>query len=71
MLVFIAYIGFPLNALYPTPSNRGEYDQLKAYTLQLRQEIAQRFTERVYSTGQASKWWLAFQKKKFLNKSLA
>ncbi|CAG8566398.1 11302_t:CDS:2 [Funneliformis mosseae] len=46
---------FPLNALYTSPA---------------RQELANRLVERVYVDGKQSKWWMCFQKKKFMNKSL-
>ena len=63
-------VGFPLNALYPKPENRQAYDQLKAYMTQMRQEIVVRLVERLFVSGSVSKWWMAFQKRKFLNKSL-
>ncbi|MCO5549663.1 hypothetical protein L7F22_003136 [Adiantum nelumboides] len=56
--------GFPLNNLYAAPANRMEADQLRAYLVQARQEIATRLIERVYVNGQPSKFWLAFTKRK-------
>ena len=45
---------------------------MKQYLQQLRQETGVRVCERVFSTedGKASKWWLCFAKKKFMDKSL-
>ncbi|GBC02203.1 hypothetical protein RclHR1_00450038 [Rhizophagus clarus] len=60
---------FPLNALYSAPS-RGEADVLRQYLTQVRQELANRLVERVYVDGKPSKWWMCFQKRKFMNKSL-
>ncbi|RHZ82247.1 hypothetical protein Glove_110g113 [Diversispora epigaea] len=62
--------GFPLNALYSAPSNRSDADLLRQYLTQLRQELANRLVERVYVDGKPSKWWMCFQKRKFMNKSL-
>jgi actin related protein 2/3 complex subunit 3 len=47
-------------------------DVMKQYLSQLRQEIANRLPEKVYPDGgeAASKWWLMFAKRKFMNKSL-
>ncbi|CAI2167423.1 18015_t:CDS:2 [Funneliformis geosporum] len=50
---------FPLNALYASPGSDAA-----------RQELANRLVERVYVDGKQSKWWMSFQKKKFMNKSL-
>ncbi|KAI8868958.1 Arc18 ARP2/3 complex subunit [Ramicandelaber brevisporus] len=61
---------FPLNSMYPTPANRTEGDTLRQYMVQLRQEVAVRLPERVFVDGRPSKWWLAFQKRKFMNKQL-
>jgi actin related protein 2/3 complex subunit 3 len=60
---------FPLNALYSAPG-RGETDALRQYLTQVRQELANRLVERVYVDGKPSKWWMCFQKRKFMNKSL-
>lgn len=45
-------------------------DLLRQYLTQLRQELANRLVERVYADGKPSKWWMCFQKRKFMNKSL-
>jgi len=60
---------FPLNALYSAPGI-GEADVLRQYLAQVRQELANRLVERVYIDGKPSKWWMCFQKRKFMNKSL-
>ncbi|RUP44593.1 actin-related protein 2/3 complex subunit 3 [Jimgerdemannia flammicorona] len=61
---------FPLNAMYATPADRADGDALRQYLQQLRQELAIRLVERVYVDGKPSKWWMCFQKRKFMNLSL-
>lgn len=65
-------IGFPLNALYLPPSNKNDAVFLRQYLSQFRQELASRLIQRLYTADSArpSKFWLAFGKKKFMNKSL-
>lgn len=48
-------------------------DLLRQYLQQIRQETGARVCEKVYSTedGKASKWWMCFIKKKFMEKSLS
>ncbi|KAH8923690.1 ARP2/3 complex, 21 kDa p21-Arc subunit [Atractiella rhizophila] len=64
--------GFPLNNLYQAPATRPDADNLRQYLLQARQETAIRLVARVYDTpdGKPSKWWMCFQKRKFMGKSL-
>ncbi|TGZ83027.1 ARP2/3 complex, 21 kDa p21-Arc subunit [Ascodesmis nigricans] len=64
--------GFPLNALYQAPRDRTEADLLRQYISQMRQELALRLTNRLYAdeSGKPSKWWLSFQKRRFMGKSL-
>ncbi|KAJ2536714.1 subunit of the Arp2/3 complex [Coemansia sp. RSA 1933] len=63
---------FPLQAMYPQVADRMEADQLRQYLQQLRQEVAQRLVATVYqdSPQGPSKWWLCFQKRHFMGKSL-
>ncbi|KAH7887551.1 actin-related protein ARPC3 [Phlebopus sp. FC_14] len=63
---------FPLNAHYVAPGNRADADYLRTYLTQVRQELAARLVERLYAdgTGKPSKWWMAFQKRRFMNRSL-
>ncbi|KIJ20361.1 hypothetical protein PAXINDRAFT_127097 [Paxillus involutus ATCC 200175] len=63
---------FPLNAHYAAPANRAGADYLRTYLTQVRQELAARLVERLYAdgTGKPSKWWMAFQKRRFMNRSL-
>ncbi|KAL8276202.1 hypothetical protein RQP46_011414 [Phenoliferia psychrophenolica] len=64
--------GFPLNSLYAPPGSRLDADALRAYLTHARQETVVRFVERVYGTdGKPSKWWTAFQRRKFMGKSLS
>lgn len=65
-------VGFPLNSLYQGPSNKNEADLLRSYLQQFRQELGDRLLKRVYKDNDAapSKFWLAFTRKRFMNKSL-
>jgi len=64
---------FPLNAHYTPPASRADADHLRNYLVQARQELAARLVERLYAdgTGKPSKWWMSFQKRRFMNRSLA
>ncbi|KAL0090978.1 actin-related protein ARPC3 [Phycomyces blakesleeanus] len=62
--------GFPLNAMYAPPADRYQADQMKQYIQKLRQELAIRLVEQIYVDGKPSKWWMCFQKRKFMNLSL-
>ncbi|KAH8830358.1 actin-related protein ARPC3 [Flagelloscypha sp. PMI_526] len=63
---------FPLNAHYAAPPSRADSDYLRQYLTQVRQELAARLVERLYldGTGKPSKWWMSFQKRRFMNRSL-
>jgi len=63
---------FPLNAHYAAPSSRADGEYLRSYLTQARQELAARLVERLYAdgTGKPSKWWMSFQKRRFMNRSL-
>ncbi|KAG2185993.1 hypothetical protein INT43_002431 [Umbelopsis isabellina] len=61
---------FPLNAMYSPPRDRSQQDQLRQYIQQLRNEMAIRLVDRVYVDGKPSKWWMCFQKRKFMGLSL-
>jgi len=47
-------------------------DYLRQYLTQVRQELAARLVEKLYAdgTGKPSKWWMSFQKRRFMNRSL-
>lgn len=62
--------GFPLNGLYQIPASKNEADVMRSLFLQLRTECAARMIEKCFVDGKISKWWLCFQKRKFMNKSL-
>lgn len=63
-------VGFPLNSMYQPPANKNEADLLRQYLQQFRQELAERLLKRIYADGDVpSKYWLAFTKKQFMNKS--
>lgn len=54
----------------PKPTLHPEY--FRTYLTQVRQELAARLVERLYADGsnKPSKWWMAFQKRRFMNRSL-
>ncbi|CAH02271.1 Arc18p [Kluyveromyces lactis] len=65
--------GFPLNTVYSIPlDNPADVELLKSYIQQFRQELAMRLLERVYKDNREvpSKFWLAFTRRRFMNKSL-
>ena len=47
-------------------------DYLRQYLVQVRQELSARLVEKLYAdgTGKPSKWWMSFQKRRFMNRSL-
>lgn len=65
--------GFPLNTVYSVPvSDHNAMELLRTYIQQFRQELAARLLDRVYkdSKDRPSKFWLAFTRRRFMNKSL-
>ncbi|KAK9474372.1 actin-related protein 2/3 complex subunit 3 [Dipodascopsis tothii] len=64
--------GFPLNSLYTGPRDKTEAELLRGYLTTFRQELAQRLVARIYADGdRPSKYWLAFTRRRFMNKSLS
>lgn len=65
--------GFPLNGMFPAVAT-GEREALRTFLAALRTECAARLLDRVYGTGSEdvlpSPWWMSFQKRRFMNKSL-
>jgi len=63
---------FSLNSHYAPPGSRSDAEYLRGYLTQVRQELAARLIERLYAdgTGKPSKWWMSFQKRRFMNRSL-
>ena len=57
---------------YWTMSHMAAAEYLRGYLTQVRQELAQRLVEKLYAdgTGKPSKWWMSFQKRRFMNRSL-
>lgn len=63
--------GFPLNQSFEAPASKNDAETLRQYISQMRQELAMRLLRRVYAGGDVpSKWWLSFNKRKFMGKSL-
>lgn len=61
--------GFPFGGFFPNPANRQEAELIRNYFSQLRLEVGGRLCGLVYAydPNVASKWWLCFNKRKFLN----
>ncbi|KAJ6593138.1 actin-related protein 2/3 complex subunit 3 [Mycena capillaripes] len=62
--------GLPLNTHYAPPLTKFVLDKLRQYLVQVRQELAA--VEYFYAdgTGKPSKWWMSFQKRRFMDRSL-
>lgn len=65
-------IGFPLNSMYQAPANKNDAELLRSYLLQFRQELADRLLKKLYLANDQvpDKYWLAFTRRRFMNKSL-
>lgn len=65
--------GFPFKTGFAAPTSTHEADLMRQYLTQLRQESGLRLCDKVYDneTGKASKWWLCFAKRKFMDKTLS
>ncbi|GMM36581.1 Arc18 protein [Saccharomycopsis crataegensis] len=63
---------FPLNNVFTSPKDRVEYNLLKSYLNQFRQELSARLIAKLYQNDihNPDKFWLALSKRKFMNKSL-
>eukprot|EP00295_Goniomonas_pacifica_P045432 CAMPEP_0175919036 /NCGR_PEP_ID=MMETSP0108-20121206/12189_1 /TAXON_ID=195067 ORGANISM="Goniomonas pacifica, Strain CCMP1869" /NCGR_SAMPLE_ID=MMETSP0108 /ASSEMBLY_ACC=CAM_ASM_000204 /LENGTH=176 /DNA_ID=CAMNT_0017241675 /DNA_START=87 /DNA_END=617 /DNA_ORIENTATION=+ len=63
---------FPLSGFFPKPARPDEADTFRTYFKQVREETGRRLAARCYPdpAAKASKFWLAFAKRKFMNKSL-
>ncbi|GAA6054874.1 hypothetical protein JCM3770_004263 [Rhodotorula araucariae] len=73
--------GFPMNQVFqgPAPGDRVGADAIRAYLVHARQETVLRLVEQhVYNPqdestaggAKPSKWWMAFQKRRFMGKQL-
>lgn len=63
--------GFVLGSMLSTPATSAERDQIKLYFKQLRTAVVKRLPAYLYTdTGEPNKWWMAFAKRKFMNKEL-
>ncbi|KAJ3722590.1 ARP2/3 complex 21 kDa subunit [Lentinula raphanica] len=62
---------FALNAHYAPPASRADSEFLRSYLTQVRQELSLRLVNILYADGDVpSKWWMSFQKRRFMNRSL-
>ena len=61
---------FEFGALLPAPETREEMEKFRAFARRCREEIAVRLVDRCYDdvTGAPDKFWMAFAKRKFLNR---
>ncbi|KAA6374068.1 MAG: putative arp2 3 complex 21 kd subunit, partial [Streblomastix strix] len=64
----VGTLKFCLGGLVTQPTNVNEKDTLNMYMKQIREETVVRLLEKIYDKGTLNKWWLAFSKRKFLNK---
>ena len=66
--------GFPISGIFEAPRDRQGQDVLRGYLGQARQELAARLVDRLYPEGRAEggpdKWWMCYQRRKFMGKSL-
>ncbi|MFH4975244.1 hypothetical protein AB6A40_001953 [Gnathostoma spinigerum] len=64
--------GFPLNSMYKAPANAQEEELMRAYLLQLRQELGMRLCELAFDpqTDKPLKWWTCFARRRFMDKGL-
>ncbi len=61
--------GWPLGQVMPVPKASNEADSLRAYFRQLREGLVPRLADRIYNEdGTPNKHWMAYSKKKFMNK---
>ena len=58
--------------MFPEPASKQEAEQLREYLTKLRAETMGRLLATVYAENKEtpSQWWMAFQKRKFMGKSL-
>ncbi|KAJ3887723.1 actin-related protein ARPC3 [Lentinula edodes] len=62
---------FALNAHYAPAASRADAEFLRSYLTQVRQELSLRLVNILYADGDVpSKWWMSFQKRRFMNRSL-
>lgn len=61
---------FEFGALLPAPESVEEKEKFRAFARRCREEIATRLVDRCYDdvTGAPDKFWMAFAKRKFLNR---
>uniref|UniRef100_A0A7S1CH91 Actin-related protein 2/3 complex subunit 3 n=1 Tax=Bicosoecida sp. CB-2014 TaxID=1486930 RepID=A0A7S1CH91_9STRA len=62
--------GFPLSGMFSEPANGEEAEMLRSYLKQCRETLVSRLVDRIYHDGAPDKFWLAFSKRKFMNKTL-
>jgi actin related protein 2/3 complex, subunit 3 len=63
---------FELKSMFPAPPSKQESESLREYLSKLRVETVNRLLSIVYAEDKAnpSQWWMAFQKRKFMGKTL-
>ena len=62
---------FEFGALCPAPGTRAEGDEYRTFMKRCREAIAMRLVERCFDgeTGAPNKFWMAFSKRKFMNRT--
>lgn len=62
---------FPLGGFFTPPANKDEGELLRNYLKQVREEVGTRLIPLCYTAdGKHNKFWMAFAKRKFMNKEL-
>mmetsp|Transcript_12735 Transcript_12735/g.16740 ORF Transcript_12735/g.16740 Transcript_12735/m.16740 type:complete len:174 (+) Transcript_12735:140-661(+) len=61
---------WPLPQIYSPPESSDEEEKFRTYFCQVRDELGQRLVSRIFQDEVKSKWWMAFAKRRFLNKEL-
>mmetsp|Transcript_79096 Transcript_79096/g.191582 ORF Transcript_79096/g.191582 Transcript_79096/m.191582 type:complete len:189 (+) Transcript_79096:168-734(+) len=62
--------GFPLSGMFPDPAGGEEAELCRSYFKQIRETLVSRLADRIYADGAPNKFWMAFSKRKFMNKVL-
>lgn len=62
--------GWPLAGMFPEPANAEEAELCRSLFKQLRETLVSRLADRIYRDGVPDKFWIAFSKRRFMNKTL-
>lgn len=62
--------GFPVSSMFHDAANAEEAELCRTYLKQCRETLVERLQEKIYTGDVPNKFWLAFAKRKFMNKVL-